>query len=358
MNNTFRRAAGALLATGVGISSAVIVTGAADAAPPIRINGSVVAAAGGAPLANISVIAVRIADGVVAGSARTGLDGSWNMLRPADGTYTIRFDDPAGTYATEWYNDKSTLETADLVDFNEGQKSDLGQTDLGSAAHLTGVVTGSTGTGIEGAEVTAYVRQSGAWASFVTVSTGANGAYDVGGLPGGTYKLGFHDPATDVGEYWNNQADLAAADELQVAKDGTTTGLNAQLATPVPTPTPTDTPTTTPTTTTPTTTTAPVNTAAPAATASAVTVAVRPRIKGIAKVAKTLRVTKGTWTPTTVTKKIQWLANGKRIKGATKAKLLLTKKLVGKRISVRVIASAPGLTKLKVTTKRTKKVRR
>jgi hypothetical protein len=78
----------------------------------------------------------------------------------------------------------------------------------------------------------------------------------------------------------------------------------------------------------------------------------------MAKVTKTLRVTKGTWTPTTVTRKIQWLANGKRIKGATKSRLRLTKKLAGKRISVRVIASAPGLAPLKVTTKRTKQVRR
>ena len=197
------------------------------------------------------------------------------------------------------------------------------------------------------------------WNSLLAVKTQPDGQYDLGLLPGGTYTLGFQDPATNVGEYWNDKAELKDANALQVNAVGTTDGLNAQLATPVPAPTPTDNPTTTQTTTTtPTSTTAPVTTAAPAATATAVTVAVRPRIRGIAKVAKTLRVTKGTWTPTTVTKKIQWLANGKRIKGATKNRLRLTKKLVGKRISVRIVASAPGLTKLKVTTKRTKKVRR
>ena len=358
MRNTYQRAAGAVLATSIGITSAVVGTGPANAGPPIRITGSVVAAAGGTPLANISVIAVRVADGVVAGSARTGLDGSWNMIRPADGTYTIRFDDPSGTYASEWYNDRKSLETADLVDFNEGQKSDLGQTDLGAAAHLTGLVTGSDGAGIPGAEVTAYVPKDGSWNALLTVATESDGRYNLGVLPGGTYTLGFHDPATNVGEYWNDKAALPDADQLVLASAGTTSGLDARLATPLPTPTETPSPTPTPVTTTSTSTAPAPTTTTSTPAATAVTVAVRPRIRGMAKVTKTLRVTKGTWTPTTVTRKVQWLANGKKIKGATKNRLRLTKKLAGKRISVRVIASAPGLTPLKITTKRTKQVRR
>ena len=83
----------------------------------------------------------------------------------------------------------------------------------------------------------------------------------------------------------------------------------------------------------------------------------RPRIRGVVAVTQVLRVTRGTWNPTKVSRKIQWLANGKRIKGATKARLRVTKKLVGKRLSVRVIASAPEHTRLLVKTRRTKKVR-
>ncbi|HEU4338072.1 MAG TPA: hypothetical protein VFR45_12210, partial [Nocardioides sp.] len=75
-------------------------------------------------------------------------------------------------------------------------------------------------------------------------------------------------------------------------------------------------------------------------------------------VSEVLRVTRGTWNPTTVSRKLQWLANGKRIKGATKARLRLTQKLIGKRLSVRVVASAPQLTKLVVKTRTTKKIRR
>jgi hypothetical protein len=84
----------------------------------------------------------------------------------------------------------------------------------------------------------------------------------------------------------------------------------------------------------------------------------RPRVRGLAKIAQVLRVTRGTWNPTTVSRKIQWLANGKRIKGATKARLRVTAKLAGKRLSVRVVASAPQRTPLVVTTRTTKSIRR
>lgn len=365
MRNNYLRAAGAALAAGVGIASAVVITGPANAEPPIRIQGTVVAAAGGTPLVGVKVTALtkRTVDGVdqwvVAGSAVTGSLGAYNMNRVDDGIYRIRYDDPSGLHATEFYNDKTAIEDANPVDLAPGQKANLGQTELGSAAHLTGLVTGSTGAGIAGADVTAYVPLEGGWVPFTTVQTGTDGRYDVGGLPGGTYKLGFHDPATNVGEYWNDKSELTDAIELNLAKDWTTGGLDAQLATPLPTPTetpspsPTATPTTSPTTTTTTTTTT-TNTT----TKSAVTMLVRPRIRGVVKVTNVLRVSRGSWNPTKVTRKIQWLANGKRIKGATKARMRLTKKLAGKRISVRIIVSAPDRLPLKVTTKRTKQVRR
>ena len=356
MRNTYLRAAGAVLATAVGVTSAVAISGPASADPPIRVSGTVVTAEG-TPLPGI-MVTFQTLDGVVAGSATTDSSGAYRVMRPTDTTYTIRFDDPSGTYASEWYNDKTSVEEANLVNFSVS-KNDLGKTDLGAAAHLTGFVTGSTDAGIANAEVTAYVKKNGSWSSLLTAATQSDGRYDLGLLPGGTYTLGFHDPATNVGEYWNDKAELTNADTLQVNNAGTTSGLDAKLATPLPTPTETPTPTTTPAPTstgTPATGTVPVLTATPAATA--ITMAVRPRIRGVARVTKVLRVTSGSWNPTKVTRKIQWLANGKRIKGATKARLRLTGKLAGKRISVRITVSAPGRTALKVTTKRTKKVRR
>lgn len=363
MRNHHRRAVGALLAATVGLTSAIVLAGPADAVgKPARIRG-IVTTAEGAALAGIRVAALAemtvggIDQWVEVDTAVTGDDGRYSVGKLDDGTYRVRFDDSSGNYSTEFYNDVPRADLAeDVVLVPGGGMRDLLPTELGGAAHLTGLVTGSTGAGIEGAEVTAYVVQDDVWIPFVTVSTGADGRYDVGGLPGGAYTLGFHDPATGVGEYWNDNAALADADTLNVDSAGSTTGLDARLATPLPEPTValTNGP-------------APTGTAAPAdttgatpvttATAGKVVMVKRPRIRGVAAVTEVLRVTRGAWNPTKISRKIQWLANGKRIKGATKARLRVTKKLVGKRISVRVVASAPQLTRLIVKTRRTKRIR-
>ena len=64
------------------------------------------------------------------------------------------------------------------------------------------------------------------------MATAADGAYDLGGLPGGNYTLGFADPASGITEFWSDKADLASADVISVTNDGTTSGLDAVLATP------------------------------------------------------------------------------------------------------------------------------
>ena len=375
MRNHYRQAVGALLAATVAVTSTTVLAGPADAVgKPARIRG-VVTAADGTALAGVRVAALAemtvggIEQWVEVDTAVTGVDGRYSVGKLDDGTYRVRFDDPSGNYSTEFYNDASRADEAeDVILLPGGGMRDLLPTELGGAAHLIGLVTGSTGAGIGGAEVTAYVvDDGGSWIPFVTVTAGADGRYDVGGLPGGAYTLGFHDPVSQVAEYWNDEAALADADTLTVDSAGSTTGLDARLATPLPEPTPgtdsTPTTTTDPTTTTTTTSTTtapsgtPVQTTAPTATTKQVVMVKRPRIRGVVAVAQVLRVTRGTWNPTKVSRKIQWLANGKRIKGATKARLRLTKKLVGKRISVRVIASAPEHTRLLVKTRRTKRVR-
>jgi hypothetical protein len=379
MRTMDKRVVGTLLAATVGLTSATIVSGPAEAAPPARIKG-VVSAAEGGPLAGIHVAALAemtiggIDQWVEVDTATTDELGKYSVGKLEAGTYRVKFEDPAGRYSTEFYNDKTRADEAeDIVLVQGGGMRDLQPAVLGGAAHLTGTVIGTSGAGIEGAEVTAYVAQDDAWVPFADVATVAGGRYDLGGLPGGAYKLGFRDPATEVEEFWNNKEELADADVLTVQNAGSSTGLDVQLATPLPpAPEPTPDPVTDPTSgatpaptpqQTTTTATSPASpaasTATPATTAAAQVVMVkRPRVKGVATVGRVVRVTLGTWAPTTATHKIQWLANGKRIKGATKARLKLTGKLVGKRLSVRMVVTAPQHTTLVVKTPRTKKVRR
>jgi hypothetical protein len=82
-----------------------------------------------------------------------------------------------------------------------------------------------------------------------------------------------------------------------------------------------------------------------------------PKVKGSAKVGTRLRVTSGTLNPTAVARKIQWLANGKVIKKATKRRFMVTSKQRGKQITVRVTVSAPGYKTLVIKTLPTARVK-
>jgi hypothetical protein len=66
-----------------------------------------------------------------------------------------------------------------------------------------------------------------------------------------------------------------------------------------------------------------------------------PKVAGKAKVGKKLRASVGTW-PAGTTLHYQWYANGKVVKGATRTTLKVTRKLKGKKVSVRVTGTKPG----------------
>lgn len=85
--------------------------------------------------------------------------------------------------------------------------------------------------------------------------------------------------------------------------------------------------------------------------------AATPQITGTAKLGKKLKVTPGQWKPSGVKLKYQWLANGKKIKKATKSTLKLSKALKGRRITVKVTGSKSGYKTVSRTSARTAKIR-
>lgn len=68
-----------------------------------------------------------------------------------------------------------------------------------------------------------------------------------------------------------------------------------------------------------------------------------PKITGTARIGSTLTAVPGTWSKGT-TFTYQWRANGVKITGATKSKLVLSTTLRGKKITVSVTGRAPGFT--------------
>ncbi|MET7450772.1 IPT/TIG domain-containing protein [Streptomyces sp. NPDC005574] len=67
-----------------------------------------------------------------------------------------------------------------------------------------------------------------------------------------------------------------------------------------------------------------------------------PAISGTAKVGKTLKATKGSWTPAPTSCSYQWYANGRAVAGATTSSLVLKAAQKGKKITVKVIAHRTG----------------
>jgi hypothetical protein len=74
-----------------------------------------------------------------------------------------------------------------------------------------------------------------------------------------------------------------------------------------------------------------------------------PKISGTARVSSTLKVSRGTWSPTPSSYTYQWRANGAAISGATSSSFKLTKAQYGKTITVTVTARRS----LYITTSRT-----
>ncbi|WP_426245608.1 hypothetical protein [Nocardioides sp. LHG3406-4] len=77
----------------------------------------------------------------------------------------------------------------------------------------------------------------------------------------------------------------------------------------------------------------------------------KPKVKGATKVGSTLKAKVSAWVPAGAKVTYKWLANGKPIKKAHKAKLKLIGKLKGKKVSVKVTATSAGSLPVTVVTK-------
>jgi hypothetical protein len=83
----------------------------------------------------------------------------------------------------------------------------------------------------------------------------------------------------------------------------------------------------------------------------------KPKVTGKAKVGKTVKASRGTWTSGT-SFTYTWYANGKAIKGAKKSSLKLKSAQKGKRITVKVTGKKTGYTSVAKTSGKTSKVKK
>lgn len=208
------------------------VTAAAAEDDPVvtgSISGTVTSTVDGTALAGIEVRAQRNSD---AGwhTVVTNASGAYTFSGLADGSYLVRFFDPAGDYATEYWDDARDSLGAQRIAVVDGSAhpgvdAALAPTPTSS---ISGTVTrADDGTPVSGARVTAN-GADGYWTS--TLTDGA-GRYTLGSLPGGSYVIGFHAEGTDLKRgYWRNASEYSQAEPIVIAEHTTTSGIDASLA--------------------------------------------------------------------------------------------------------------------------------
>ena len=274
--------------------------------------------------------------------------GQYSLVGLEPGLWRVDFFDWDELHRPEYWKDTQDKASATLIEVTE-----LGQ-----------VITGVDAVMDIDPTQTFFVRPTISGSATVgSVLTAAPGAYPSGGSH--TFQWladGVEIPLATSSTYVVGAGDQGRVLSVRVRATGyglepgtgtsaatvpVTTASGPQAPTPTQQPLPSSTPTPT-STATPT----PVPSPAPATLSNEA----RPKVTGTPRVGKTLTVSRGSWSVDKVTVRVQWLADGKAVKRATGLKLRLTKAMTGKKISVKVTATA-GSQKVVVRTRPTARVR-
>lgn len=192
----------------------------------------------GVPLAAIEVQAWRenTAWWELAASATTDSEGRYDLSGLGATNYRVKFIDTRvpKEYAFEYYDNQATVMTAQNVYVPPDLTTPDINAQLDVGAHITGTVTDGDGGPLSDisvevlAKVTYYYGD--VWEPVGAITTTAAGAYDIGGLMAGSYRVRFRDPTLSYAEvYYNGQADPASAELVTVGVGQVRGGVDAQM---------------------------------------------------------------------------------------------------------------------------------
>ena len=211
-----------------------------------RISGTVTGPNGTTPLPGLYVLAHRqVGDEQFAywgplAYTTTGVDGTYTIRGLNSNTYRVEFSDfDDGDYIAEHYNNAPDVNSAVDIIVAPTTTVTAINASLALASKITGIFTGPDGiTPLVGIGVSAYRLNStppyNYWESIKYASTEADGSYQLGGLAGGTYRVGFDTfEGNYVPEYYANSVNVNSATDITVASASTVTSINASLMTSV-----------------------------------------------------------------------------------------------------------------------------
>ena len=193
-----------------------------------EISGHVADAVSDTPLQGVTVTANgQTGDGY--GTATTDANGDYTIAGLTSDSYNVYFDSQDGSYVNQQYNNEPTDASGNLVAVTTGQATSGIDAAMQPAARISGTVTdASTHVGIERIQATVY----GTNGDYInSTETDLNGAYTIGGLPTGTYRVEFSNYSSSdyIPQYYNDKGTLASANGVTTSAGQTTSGIDAAM---------------------------------------------------------------------------------------------------------------------------------
>ncbi len=196
------------------------------------ISGTVIDQDNNAPIAN-AVISIPTGAAARPLTATTDQNGDYSIpLLP--GVYT-QISAAAPMYATEWYNEKSSAQSADTVTVTKGvMLTGINFTLERFSGIIAGTVRDAAGNPLPKMTVTAWLPSSSNTpvpdpnAPTNTATSGADGTYEIRGLAPGGYTVSASGPGYLI-QFYDNSPDAAGATPVQVVNKQTTSGIDFSL---------------------------------------------------------------------------------------------------------------------------------
>lgn len=218
---------GLLCAVAVAALSLFATTGTAAAVGTVE--GEVVDFVSKAGVEEVEVCALDPVEFEFVSCKETDEDGEYALAGLADGSYLVEFWAPWFGYATQFYDDVSSLEDADEVVVSGGTVSGI-DAEMKEGGKIEGRVTDAVaGAGINEMTVCAFAFGIGGRCAF----TNTSGNYTIGSLATGSYFVEFFDESGEYeGIFYDQQTSFESANPVSVVAPNATTGIDARLSKP------------------------------------------------------------------------------------------------------------------------------
>lgn len=164
-------------------------------------------------------------EGAYSGSGSCSVaDGRYVVSGVAPGTYKVGFYDPLGRYVTRWYDGQAEFGSGTEVIVVDRAATDGIDVSLVGVGRIHGRVIDTSGAART--NVCVYADRADGTYSGIGGCTDAEGNYQLGDLPPGSYRLGFYLPETPTptDHWYHGKADEASAELVEV-NDGAVTQL-------------------------------------------------------------------------------------------------------------------------------------